>query len=62
MDDHSNAILIAKFLRHMADEGFTHFRKDGRDFDVRELAKDLEVGEVAALELVHDAMTKGVKE
>lgn len=62
MDAHTAAIIIAKFLRHMNDLGFTQLRKGGRDYSVRELATDLEVGEVCSLELVEDAMNKGVKQ
>jgi hypothetical protein len=62
MYDHANAIIIARFLRHMADLDFTHFRKNGQDFDVRELANDLDNGEASALELVHQSMTKVIKQ
>lgn len=62
METEHAAIIIAKFLRHMNDIGFTQFRKGGRDYSVRDLACDLEVGEVCSLQLVEDAMSKGIKQ
>lgn len=54
-DIEQRALIIAKFLQHLSDLGFSHMQRHDISLPIDELAKDLVMGEFGALELVRQS-------
>lgn len=55
------ANIISRFLRHIDNMGFSELLKNGKTFEVSQLARDIEMEEIGAYDMVADAMSKGTE-